>query len=1252
MKILRICGKNLASLAGEFCVDFESEPLASNGLFAISGPTGAGKSTLLDALCLALYDATPRLLKVTRGGSLLPDVGADTVSALDPRTLLRRGAAEGFAEVDFVGNDHRRYRARWSVRRARNKAAGALQKSNMALHALPDLTPLGGTKTEVAAEIVQRIGLSFEQFTRAVLLAQNEFSAFLKTDENERGELLETLTGSTVYSEISMRAFERYKAEQESLRVLTAQLANQAPLPAEARATVDADLAAAELALEAIDVRRTLLEQQLRWHEELAKLRRNETQAEDALATARAQVIESTARRRHLATLDTVQAARPLIAEAARIAREQQESRTALANGEAELARVLKVRDEAAQEVAAAQDQLSAAEEAQRAAAPALDHAKALDAAIAALAPNHVQASSAYDAAQFEARQLQAERQARHTALAAAREARQVAHDWLTAHASWQTLARQWPRWDKVLAQAEQAAQAHTQAASELNAAQQASTNAAAQEAEAAAQLAHAAQLLTERELARQQAIGALAAFDVEALRTERHALELRREQLTALEKTWTALADAQRRRVENEALAAELERSREAARRLLAEAQSCAPELKAAADQSERSLAAAELACADNVEHLRAALADGEPCPVCGGTEHPYRHQDQRLHAMLDGLRGEVERCRAALQANLATQATQGAAVAAFDERSALLARERDRLIESIEALSATWSDAPLAVEAPAQSDRAAWFALQLQQLKQKAAALDAQEQATRQALLARDAAQADCDKAQREHARLQERLGETRAALGRLQAGQGAAAARCESAAAHRDMLLSELDEVLSQADGDGWRSAWQAAPGHYRQARAGEAQLWNEQAAVDERQLAATASLQAECGACDARAEQAARLAEAALAQFARIDAAIKEQREQRAALWEGRPAGEVEQALAAAQARARDALAARQMAVSQAAQDEARVRATCTQTSERIDTLAKAAEAAQVELADWLADYAQRHGELEPVAHQQALAELLAVGSGWLAQERSLLAAFDANLASATTILAERRAQRQAHEASGGDADGQLAEHVAAALGEVLGERRVAHEALAALRLQAAQDDARREQARALLADIEKQQALEQRWGRLSELIGSSDGKKFRNYAQQFTLDVLLGYANQHLAQLARRYRLERVASNAGPSLALMVRDQDMGGEVRSVNSLSGGESFLVSLALALALASLSSNRVRVESLFIDEGFGSLDSDTLGIAMDALDALQSLGRKVGVISHVQEMTERIATKVMVRPGGGGSSAITIE
>ncbi|NLC21926.1 MAG: SMC family ATPase, partial [Halomonadaceae bacterium] len=118
---------------------------------------------------------------------------------------------------------------------------------------------------------------------------------------------------------------------------------------------------------------------------------------------------------------------------------------------------------------------------------------------------------------------------------------------------------------------------------------------------------------------------------------------------------------------------------------------------------------------------------------------------------------------------------------------------------------------------------------------------------------------------------------------------------------------------------------------------------------------------------------------------------------------------------------------------------------------------------------------------------------------------------------------------------------------------------------------------------------------------------------------------------------------RRYRLAR----GGSELGLLVVDRDMGDERRSVHSLSGGETFLVSLALALGLASMASGELVIESLFIDEGFGSLDPHSLALAMEALDGLQALGRRVGVISHVQEMHERIPVQIQVEPLGNGSS-----
>ncbi|HEX8788167.1 MAG TPA: AAA family ATPase, partial [Telluria sp.] len=480
MKILRIGGKNLASLAGEFEVDFESEPLASSGLFAISGPTGAGKSTLLDALCLALYDATPRLVKGPRVGNYLPDVGEDTLSVADRRTLLRRGAADAFAEVDFVGNDERRYRARWSVRRSRNRAAGALQPSGMSLHQLPELQALGGTKTEVLAEIERRIGLSFEQFTRSVLLAQNEFSAFLRTDENERGELLETLTGSAVYSDISRRAFDRWRQEQEAMRRLTARLQDAAPLAPDARSALDAEHAAAQALLSRLEARRAACEHQLRWQQDLARLRALEAQADAALLDARARVDAAGERRRYLATLDAVQPARPLFADLNRLNGELRQAQIQLSAGEHELARALEAQQQAARGLMEAERKLEALEDVQRAAAPQLDLAKSLDAALALLAPAHDKARASLDALRSDAAQAGSALQAKAAELEASRRALRDTGDWLAAHRSQETLATQWTRWDQRLAQAEQAARQDAASAQALDGAKRGAEHAAA----------------------------------------------------------------------------------------------------------------------------------------------------------------------------------------------------------------------------------------------------------------------------------------------------------------------------------------------------------------------------------------------------------------------------------------------------------------------------------------------------------------------------------------------------------------------------------------------------------------------------------------------------------------------------------------------------------------------------------------------------------------------------------------------------
>lgn len=169
------------------------------------------------------------------------------------------------------------------------------------------------------------------------------------------------------------------------------------------------------------------------------------------------------------------------------------------------------------------------------------------------------------------------------------------------------------------------------------------------------------------------------------------------------------------------------------------------------------------------------------------------------------------------------------------------------------------------------------------------------------------------------------------------------------------------------------------------------------------------------------------------------------------------------------------------------------------------------------------------------------------------------------------------------------------------------------------------------------------ELAEKQTVAERWAKLNKLIGSADGAKFKVIAQSYTLNLLLLHANKHLSYLSKRYKLQQVPD----TLALQVIDCDMCDEIRTVYSLSGGESFLISLALALGLSSLSSNNLKVESLFIDEGFGSLDAESLRTAMEALEQLQMQGRKIGVISHVQEMSERISVQVQVHKKVNGKS-----
>jgi exonuclease SbcC len=253
------------------------------------------------------------------------------------------------------------------------------------------------------------------------------------------------------------------------------------------------------------------------------------------------------------------------------------------------------------------------------------------------------------------------------------------------------------------------------------------------------------------------------------------------------------------------------------------------------------------------------------------------------------------------------------------------------------------------------------------------------------------------------------------------------------------------------------------------------------------------------------------------------------------------------------------------------------------------------------------------------------------------------ERERLAALQAGveraLTEASTLLAAADAQLQQLSAT---------PQTALALGELDEQLQVLQSELRALsqrqgelRAQLQADDARRSSQQALFAEIDAQEGEHALWQQLNGLIGSADGAKFRKFAQGLTLDHLIHLANRQLTRLHGRYQLARKGSG---ELELEVCDTWQADVARDCRTLSGGESFLVSLALALALSDLVSHKTSIDSLFLDEGFGTLDGETLEVALDALDNLNASGKTIGVISHVEAMKDRIPVQLRVHKGVG--------
>ena len=1249
MRLLALRGENLASLP-RFAIDLESDPLAHAGLFAITGETGAGKSTMLDALCLALYGDYPRAAVTRREGA--PDPSGETIAVKDARNILRRGASMGFAEVDFIANDGHRYRARWEVRRARSQANGKLQKVDRRLDRIDSGESVESVATgvvDVLEAVVMRTGLTFDQFRRTALLAQGEFDAFLLADESARAELLEKITGTEIYGRLSVAIHEATADQRHEIASREAARGAVTLLDAAERATLAADVERSETTARerggdhaALSASLSKARRQREAHAHLAE-------AEQALAKARAAEAHVVGDRNRLNLLDrlapigakaeTMRAAERTLAETVGVRNEadKRASDAAAASAVATVAwqKAMAADKQAAQtyesfepmwreadqldkQLETATGELSAAQEqAER---------SGLDAEAGAKALADLEAEITKARAERDALVRENEANMRHGHLA--QRANEITSELERFHTLSKTVG-------EASAMARDASTAMQRIGSEVAKAEKSVADATA---------------------ARDQIGRALEERRNTGRTDDVHAVEVQDRALTEVRAMLRDAEDTARgwREAENHIVVARETSMR--AREALIDAEMRQQNSEGDHDKQDavrRELAMlhdlAEATASEAAELLRTTLVAAEPCPVCGSIEHPFMIEG---HGAADRLVAEIRARRDSLDEEIGNL-------------SYSVAEARGDAAEARARADEATRQANIATEEKARL--AAHYASLVKPL---AAALGASRlphllPAALDVRTAHSIAQisADAERARGVFASQLTRVRDMRAGIDKLQSDYDAAQRRREELMRQMDMLglerrdvertLSAAESLLRQHQAV-LAVVMRALEPSLVAADLSLEALERDPSGVSDRLLFLGKSFttrQSQRKAMDAKVQDFVVKAASAKATYkAALDVAarakgivalrgadVDRNTTNRARLLNGMDNAGHRAALTAE----RDAKAVARAEAIAIQQDKALAHAAAIERAEAYRESVRQAELRVAEARLALSAAVGALGLPEP----EALA-MLAMPQAEIDALRVRLDAIARGLVEATRTVALRRTDLAALMIGGDMILDELATD--RQLADLETDIAAARESGAAARARLALDAAGREKVGALADEIEAAKSELAAWQAVDTAIGSANGDKFRRFAQGITLDQLVRLANVQLEALDPRYRLAR--SETG-DLGLHVVDRDMGDETRSVRSLSGGERFLVSLALALALSGLEGRQSFVDTLFIDEGFGSLDADTLDMAIDALESLYSQGRKVGVITHVSAMIERIPVQIRVDKRGQGRSVVRV-
>lgn len=1215
MRIQEVRFQNLNSLVGEWKIDFTDPAYLADGIFAITGPTGAGKTTILDGICLALYGRTPRLERVNKSSN----------------EIMSRHTGSCYAEVTFSTRDGS-YRCHWSQQRAHKKTDGELQVHKHEISDAASGQVLENKIREVALKVEEITGMNFNRFTRSMLLAQGGFAAFLQAPPDERAPILEQITGTEIYSEISRQVHERKREEESRLDILQAEITGVKVLSAEEEEELREGIALKTTQEEKQREELGSLRKALAWLEQIAQfeeeirsleeqwwqhLKQLEAFQEDRWRLQRArQAVNLDAPYTQLRNLRELQAGD--VAELERIREELPSHRAAITTAVGALQK--------------ARQELNELKMLRKAEGEKARKVREMDILIKQQGKQIEGIQALVDNGETEYRALQVEIDQGEQKLNGMAAALNDIEKYLRENSRDAALVSNLTGITRTFKQLQERAGVLQKKDFER---QQAAT---ALQSLLDARREIAATYDTNKEMQEQQREiwqaeeeklkEALQGHEIDWWQDKLDKYKEQENKLQKLMEIWDRIIQAEK----------DLQSGRETMQQLEEQQKQLNLEIEqrvVRVDHLAEKIEGLEnqvllLKRIRDLEEERAQLEDGKACPLCGSTEHPYARGNM---PPIDDSQEELKQVRKQhreLSKDLEERKIQKVkldkelehVVAAVKQAEKQLDKETELRQESMDELGLDLSQVKTRDEVEilvSQSQESITnYSQQLKAitgLQKSSAALAAQYEKSHTAFIQSDKAMQLSTlqqvQAQREDERLKKEYQNLKDEVKNLQEIALQEVGEYGITALPLEKLPAILKDLGQR------KNLWEAKQNEKLQLEKDISTARSEQGKLE-------TWLQTGKNALDSEREKLGKQQEV-----------YRKQQQERIAFYGERNPDEEENRLD-------EEISLSEEAVEKAGEEAEELKRWEGIQVEREKTLIGAIQSRAPQLQKMEEGFARQLQQTDFEEEEDYLQAKLS------SKEQQSLAEAEEELKTEGTKL--QASLSNSRKNLQGEKDKKVTDEPHEVLEEKLqtGEqelKRSSEEIGADKRaLRESQETARKLLAQ--MQEIKKQKEELGRWQILHNLIGSADGKKYRNFAQGLSFDIMVKHANRQLQKMSDRYVLRR---NPDQVLELNVIDNYQAGEIRSTANLSGGESFIVSLALALGLSAMASRKVSVDCLFLDEGFGALDDDVLDMALNTLAQLQQEGKLIGLISHVPALKERISTQIQVIPQSGGRSLL---